>query len=64
MAALSLGGTLNVEHVQTGFIIASMAIPPGHFPSPDQLWMEILEAVVLIQTENQHVDLVYQNKSH
>ena len=49
MSALSLGGTLKVEHIQTGFILASMTIPSAHFPSPDQLWMEILEALVLIQ---------------
>lgn len=49
MSALSFGGTLKVEHLQTGFILASMTIPSAHFPSPNQLWMEVLEALVLIQ---------------
>jgi len=52
MSALSFGGTLEVEHLQSGFIIASMTIPSGHFPSPDQLWMEILEALVVIQQKS------------
>jgi hypothetical protein len=52
MSALSLGGMLNVEHLPTGLILASMSVPPGYFPSPDQLWMEILEALVLIQQKS------------
>ncbi|MEK6281578.1 MAG: hypothetical protein AABN95_14585 [Acidobacteriota bacterium] len=58
MLSLAVGGTLNIEHLDTGLILASMNVPENHFPSPDQWWLEVLEAVVLIQQKTHYpIDL-------
>jgi hypothetical protein len=47
--ALSKGGVLRIESVNTGSQLAHAPIPPGKFEAPDPLLIQALEALEIIQ---------------
>jgi hypothetical protein len=55
MYAMSNGGRLAIEHLETGLDFGSTEIPEGAFPTPDQFWLELLEKLVIIQEKTNKI---------